>query len=547
MASALLSPTTNSMNNLQMPNVFVHPPEEDHSPAWCYFDAAKRDFFDSALVSVNSSPFHRGRNAILASKRGLNEQPIFDALDRHPDDFIEHDIDYDCEADIYIEHDWEYHHQVDQRMQEPHDPPQCAWRDVANDSDVVEVFKVGRHTQDAEPTEAYMGDMKPSVDAKRSKTFKLRASKAFHTLKKVGRRKTSKRTATRDVTSPSPTLCSSSSSSVNCGAQQQALECLEMEEPPIRSNTPTLPRRGSVLLSQLFTAPIALKSRSSFSQVEDQLSTPFAQSDPLLPSDHPSPDPSHSPHPGCEIQESDSCLPTRSASPSPSFINKRRFSMINLQKLFTFTNNHSCSPCTHSPVPTGQTIFKNDGILSPLTLPSSECQPTAGTLYDVGQSSSRDVDHTRSSKIPSTCFNKESEDGVSPRRSVTFTAYTPSTMAEGHPGGSIRRDGIVEAIDPIRSSSKSGLPQAYEDQCSLAAELSLNLGSDLDLELGADLGLPAALCSPSVKPGKNRKSFDRQTITNPHTTEDAGPGNVSFEMCLDSLHFDELSFDVNRF
>ncbi|KAF8324829.1 hypothetical protein F5887DRAFT_1165399 [Amanita rubescens] len=80
------------------------------------------------------------------------------------------------------------------------------YMESGNGSDVTEVIKIGRYGRGEEEL-AYMGQTGRSTSVTRSKILRSRASRVFHTLKKVGRRKPFKLPPVRDnVMDPKLTL-----------------------------------------------------------------------------------------------------------------------------------------------------------------------------------------------------------------------------------------------------------------------------------------------------------------------------------------------------
>lgn len=495
MASALFTPSMTTTNTLQMPKVFIIPPEEDHSPPWCYFDAAKRglnrfsqvDSFDSTLISV-------GANNSAALKNGSSDNIVLGALDQHTSVCVENDIDYDCEAELHFEEEWDF---GDKSLQESN-IPQCALPygsgEPGDDSDVTEVIKIGRRGRGDEEL-LYVGQNGRSTNVTRSKTLKSRASRVFYSLKNVGRRKSFKLPPIRDsVMSPQAHFVSASLSEVS--------QTREISDTP---PTLTLPGRSSILISQIFTPPTGHKSRPSFSHAEEHVNPSITHSNPpsaISESTKARPSLSYS----LDSAHSDRSTFVRAASPSPSFLNKRHFSKLNIQKLFSFTTSTS-SVSTASTISGDLTLSSNDDIMPTALSPS--------TYADQEQGADRDEGAERT---------------------------MPHCTGPADIGPDIQHSGITN------SPANANIEQKRRDlTCnepdSLAADLSFNLGSDLNLELGLELGLSstiyqvndASLREPhrdsSREVGKGRRSRD----------------DISFGMRLDSLHFDEISFDVNKF
>jgi hypothetical protein len=322
-----------SSPSLHMPNVFVVPPEEDHSPSWCYFQAPPlmstppdTDFLHNALNALHHSPaFHRSTSKPI--KSGENKS-ITEILTNSERDYIDDELDFKLES---------VPHAVD------------GARGTAEDSVVVEVVKLRRHEQEhvAIPP------------AKHSKSLKSRASKAFRSLKNVGKGSMRSRLNSPGASTPTP------------GA----------DDPSPRERTPTVSRRSSIILSQMFTSSPTLKSHTSVSSFENQrprhdsLASTLDQRIPAFVSSTPYNNISTSPNshiPGfldsLSLSSASSCQDSvHQISPSPSptsiqtFSNKRRFSMMSLQQLFSFSSSdHGSEPSgSGSTTPTSTSMSRN--------------------------------------------------------------------------------------------------------------------------------------------------------------------------------------------
>ncbi|GLB35276.1 hypothetical protein LshimejAT787_0208410 [Lyophyllum shimeji] len=312
--------------SFQMPNVFVIPPAEDESPAWCCFDATEAPFLatdpdipflDHALSAFqaesqlpvlhrDTGPFTSDNPVIMPRKSG-GTRSIMDVLMN--DDYPESDD----EMDLHLDHD-----------------VFASDRGPGNDSEVVEVIKVRRHTDDIEErTSAPMPHTKPSS------SFKSRASKAFASLRNVGKGSLRSKPKAQDIITSRP---------------------VGEREPRPRSQTPTVSGRGSIL-SQLFSPPPTLQSRSSVSSFDAARASSESQSPPSTGKYFSSPynqSPSDRRH-GPLLPSSSSLnlehQDIRSPSPTPSTqtrSNRRRFSMMNLQRIFSFSQADEFSDITPS-------------------------------------------------------------------------------------------------------------------------------------------------------------------------------------------------------
>ncbi|KAF8061450.1 hypothetical protein FPV67DRAFT_1703758 [Lyophyllum atratum] len=314
---------------LQVPNVFVIPPDEDDSPPWCFFDAADAPthlstapdipFLHGALSIYQTEPqspvFHRdpgpfpSHNPVAMPWKSPETRSIMDVLMN--DDYLESDDEMELELD----------HQVFNSR----------GRAAGNDSEVVEVIKVRRHAERIEDHARI-----PTLPPKSSKSFKSRASKAFRSLRNVGKGSLRAKPKAQDIFSSSP------------------VEDLEPELPP-RSKTPTVSRHGSAIFSQIFSPPPTLQSRSSVSSFDavrpSPKSPPLAGRYPSSLYNHPSsddcPGPSLASCSSLNFDDQD----LRSPSPTPSTqtkSNRRRFSVMSLQRIFSFSQADDFSDITPS-------------------------------------------------------------------------------------------------------------------------------------------------------------------------------------------------------
>jgi hypothetical protein len=319
--------------SLQMPNVFVVPPEEDQLSPWCCFDATEApplepgystildvEFLDGALGVLHTEShapiFHRdaegpfeSRNPIIMPRKSIETRSITGVL--------MNDEYYDTDDELELEQD-----------QDVQAPREGRRREAGEDSEIVEVVKVRRYSRNDEvPSNA-------RAPAKNTKSFKSRASKAFQSLKNVGKGSTrSKRRAQDIFTSPPSTE----------------------DEPPPRAKTPTMSRRGSIILSQIFNNPATIKARPSVSSFE----APQSPSESIFPSSSsssvlnqpPLPTLSHDSFSPPDFLNPSSSSPLlqwtdpqgfRSPSPTPSTQTssaRRRFSVISLQRIFSFSSS----------------------------------------------------------------------------------------------------------------------------------------------------------------------------------------------------------------
>jgi len=481
---------------MQMPNVFVVPPEEDQIPTWCFFDAAHPALSQivgrpetpdihvfSFSDSNDSSPLlPESMDPFIALRNSAETRSIVEALDDANVGNIYHDVDTDSE----YEHDTE----LGGALSSVHNEPFRTTRDSANDSDVIEVIKVRRNSskEDDDPQNVPLA----SSHLKRSKTLKSRASKAFRSLK--GSLRTSKFRA-QDV------FASVKSDSHHRSDIVIATVSNTSPRPP----TPSVSRRGSRILSQLFISP-SLKSRSSVSSLDEP--THVSQPEPVF-SPIPSSPTQSSFVSASSVTDQQSCRssiyeneplqdearlktgsPTLTATTDPKSKN-RRFSILSLHKLFSFS----------SPTPSPPISLNFDD--SAPILRSTSCTP---------------------SSVTSVC--------------TTSGPQTPTYMD----GGSLSRGKATYSASfaPVLGSNEV-----------------LNLGLGLSMDDFSDRG-----SSEEHTPRTQRtfRSSEYRTSTSecqakvtPHPPPSGPgvfqhePGDLSFEMRLDSLHFDSLSFDADHF
>ena len=484
-----------------MPNVFVVPPEEDQTPTWCFFDAAHPALSQivdrpetpdihvfSFSDSNNSSPLlPESMDPFVALRNSAETRSIFEALDDANVGNIYHDVDTDSE----YEHDTE----LGVVLSSVHNEPFRTTQDCANDSDVIEVVKVRRSSsfkEDDEPQNTPLA----SSHLKRSKTLKSRASKAFRSLK--GSLRTSKSRA-QEV------FASVKSNSHHHSNIVTATVSNTSPRPP----TPSVSRRGSRILSQLFISP-SLKSHSSVSSLDEP--THVSQPEPVF-----SPTPS-SPTQSSFVSASSatdqlSCRSSiyeneplqdearlRTGSPTPTATTdpktrNRRFSILSLHKLFSFS-----SPTPSSPISLN---FDDSSCTTPI-LRSTSCTP---------------------SSVTSVC--------------TTSGPQTPTYMDEG--SLSRGKDINLASFVPVLGSNEA---------------LTLNLGLGLSMDDFSDRGSSEEHTPRTQRTFHSSESrtstSERQAKITPYPPSGPGVfqhehGDLSFEMRLDSLHFDSLSFNADHF
>ncbi|KAJ3997965.1 hypothetical protein F5050DRAFT_1747894 [Lentinula boryana] len=421
------------MSVLMMPNVFVIPPEEDNDPPFCCFDAKfPRERYipteedleapGSALeiisqqLSNNSPVFRRGSyaNGVVMPRRGDG---------RSIEEVLADEEEY-RNPDITIRSG---------------NPP-------GDDSEIVEVIKVRRHTQDERQNQ----QAEPAV--KSSKSLKSRASRAFSSLRSVGRSVSRSRIIAEDVSS-------------------------DAESSRAPSPAPSAPsRRGSMMFSSLFRHSPSLKSRSSFDSFNEATTSPVLETSPSVPFDIQL----HSPS-SAEMQsfvpytdtdedgegEDDMQITPRPSrhspvvrlsSPSAPKLNRRRFSVLSL---FSAAKDpeHSPSNAASPSISTIQSLSRDS--LDPSRTDSTESSSSSG---------------------PTTPVDEAFPESLPSRPSISMLKRIPSFSRSTN-----KKDATAAVVEPVTP------PLAPLD----------------------------------VASGEHELSFG--------------------EIQLDSLHFDELSFDANRF
>ncbi|KAF8160599.1 hypothetical protein BJ912DRAFT_935888 [Pholiota molesta] len=302
-------------------NVFVTPPEEDETPAWCCFDAD-----NPAFSQVMENPDSPDITVLAFPPTSIPPDSTEIPTLWTPDD----DIDSDTESDYGREATLEDDPQAirESTRHQPRDP-----RNAADDSDVIEVVK--------------------------------------------------------DVFAPSPPVPSL--------PKYPDTQPLPREEAPSRPRTPTVSRRGSKILTQLFTAP-SLKSQSSMSSFDDQAAASPRQSITSPTSSVFSignPTSLHNPSIYSAAMQDEARLQAASPTPTTSSSKSatRRFSMQSLQKLFSFS---SASPAP--PISVTTPIMHDDSSRTTPTPRSTSSTPPSVLSSTSGPqtpTSSEEVTHVR--------------------------------------------------------------------------------------------------------------------------------------------------------
>lgn len=427
------------MTALVMPNVFVIPPEEDNDPPFCCFDAT---YPRERYIPTEEDLEATGSALEIISRQLSNKSPIFHRGGHTNGVVMPRRSDGRSIEEV--------------RGEEDYQDPDITIRDgnsPGNDSEIIEVIKVRRHTQDERENQL------PSVSetaAKSSKSLKSRASRAFNSLKNVGRSVSRSRIIPEVVTSDAETS---------------------------RAPSPTPSRRGSMIFS-LFSHSPSLESRSSFDSFNEsppssvtEASTPEAF-DVELHSPSSAEMQGFVPYPdtdddgeGEDDMETTPRAPRRHC-PSPALhpsvvpssvprLNRRRFSVLSL---FTASKDSERSDAGSS-------------------TPTSPSIPTLDSLSRDSLGPSRtDSTESSSSSGPTTPVDEAFPDPLPNRPSISMLKRLPSFSRSPR-----KKEATPLVIEPIAPNSPVALGEIGEP----------------DLSFG--------------------------------------------EIRLDSLHFDELSFDAGRF
>lgn len=302
--------------------IIVVPPEEDQEDEYLVFHAS-----DIPEPDLSTPPdIHSLNSALDRFHQSDSHPPPFNRAAADTIVMPRKGIDVRSIADILMSDE----------------PPQCGEDTIIReDSEIVEVVKVRRN---ATPSIAARDDdLDPPT--KRSKTLRSRASKAFRSIKNIGRG------SVRSSKPYAQDMFASSESTHSTFAHQ------EVPIPPT-TQARRITRRGSVVLSQLFRSP------SLF-----DLSSPRSSSP--TPTEHPNAIVSDIYQDEEDMLDRTS-LHTRVASPTPSTQTfsstaRRRFSVLSLHRLFTFSSDSASSvpPPNMSRGPSGPSTASSSGPTTP--------------------------------------------------------------------------------------------------------------------------------------------------------------------------------------
>jgi hypothetical protein len=560
-----------------MPDVFVTPPAEDKVPGWRCFNAANPlEVLEERSIEVEEQDVAcfiddvaDDEASSLASKSQARQdgQSVVDSL-MSRDFNIDHASADTDESDIGSDYGEETQEDDDQHRQgQSHAltrirrQESLGGSETGNDSDVIEVFKVSRSHRGSEGDGAQQPPL--SQGLKRSSTFKAKASKALRTLSIAFRSSKSKPKA-EEVDASRPT----SRSSYREEEQQQTVEpespakAESIPPTPIDQTAPRTPAaRMSRRISQIFTVSTIGRSRSSTiiaagSNPEAPPASPSEPSsmarrssvssrptmDSRAQSTLPSPTrqkfgtQSSSTHPPDDPRPP-STLGTRSQSTS------RRFSRVNLKTLFSFSsneqgqlNNHGS---TEGPAPSKPSIDSTGRTTPTLKRPSS--LPSTSSESSAGPQTPTTTDSAASGVRVGT-VNEQAN-------SISDEDIHFQGLGEGDLGIFPSENSLPSKVSSPRTSTSSS-ESGYDEAKTATPPLYRRFSSSSyrsSMETTATATLPSrAPTLPPIHPLEYMEPVDLAVPDVASGTKDE-EGDISFEMRLDSLHFDSLSFDADQF
>lgn len=512
-----MQPTNSPDFNTQMPNVFVVPPEEDQAQPWCCFDAGQVQAPQPPVHTFSKIPDMdslQSRLNFLSNERVIADgTPVFQRSATHEEVVMPKKVGTAAQRFKNSEMDG---------------------GNTGNDSEVVEVVKVSRSRKDKDmaPQERGEHPSGPKSSIKRSTTFKLKAAKALNSIRSLGKGSRHSKPSAKDIfpvpSHNQPSRAASFSSfgqAQNYEEETETLADVPAQQTP-KPDRPTVSRRGSVILSQIFSpraqsspelgvqhSDSAISNSSSMGQSSTQSTietvssaSPSLQLHRISASDdqhvvaqgvsHPDPLPTVESD-DYRLAPSDS-RNTRPTSPSLTINTldsrtKRRFSMMNIRNIFTFSSSTS-----------GQ---------------STGSVATSNSAASASSAQGRDSDVASLS---------ESELGVqldAPRLSRTTAVSASTTSSETSSGVETPTEEVT--FLPMTSD----VPRTKRPSLDWRIPEFEHVGGAISDSLADSLGnLGAVSNTPVVK--KSRMLDDR---------------DVSVEMRLDSLHFDSISFDPENF
>ncbi|TFK26391.1 hypothetical protein FA15DRAFT_292493 [Coprinopsis marcescibilis] len=539
---------------LQMPDVFVVPPEEDQVPAWLCFNAAEplgehsnptEDLVPEIRVfdheDDGDEDVFRRAAPFGQLQRSPDAQSVVDSL-MSGDYYGEHATG-DSDSDLDYESEYEDDRDPHRSRPQPTISSPRTERDAAEDSDVIEVVKVSRSRHHNENGHDYQVPPPPAIN--RTATLRAKASKALRSISSAFK---SSKPRVQDVFPSRP------SSRTSCRLSEDDAPKEAPQQPTTASRPHTPAAKVSRRLSQMFTAQ-SIRARSSSASFHDpkEKSAVSCPSEPTLSSSYSRPSqPAYSSHthlppsnPPLVYQDTPTSAPEpQPRSPSPNHSSRsttRRFSKINLQNLFTFSS----------------------------TQQGEDKEPVPATATDLDSGRSTPTLKRKSSSLPSTSSESSAsgphtptsaEDGTQPdlrlvtkRSSILVQSTSQGISHLTFDDGFGRGLGIL----PSESSSSSQLSQTQQTppaptpakQPFYRRFSSSSFRSSMESSTSVKQIVPtrsftAPLASFVKRQPEQRPSVDEVDDSG---VETGGKDDVSFEMRLDSLHFDDISFDADRF
>lgn len=358
-------------------------------------------------------------------------------------------------------------------------------RDAANDPDVVEVVKVRRRDTVSQVADAHRHQASNVI---RPTTLKSRASRAFKSFKGTIKSKQH----SQEVASASSSM---SSAQDEAGVIGQSVPRSTVTRTNSRVfsglfKQGSLERRPSVPIFEGPAPPLPTRS-ATMQTVESSTSHQSLQDD----------------------------VRFRATSPTPTTVSSKSFRR-NLQKLFTFSGNTTSS----IPEPPATPIEDSEAEV--------ETEPTTPTLRSVASTPALSSDSSNSGPETPTSTKYQVPPRISSqsdKEERSSTSSFPTSSADPP---------VLDTLDIL-----------FEENGAL--NLGLGLGINLDSTAPsrqAPHALPRRSSSSSMWDAITPKRLSRSGARQPSPIEDdEDEQDTSLDIHLDSLHFDDLSFDVTRF
>ena len=395
-----------SSPDVQVPTVFVHPPEDEATP-WCAFDADKKNATPSELVfttpemeqmqtelddwpetihptTEHAPKFHRSQagSTVIMPRRGSTSHPSL-SRGRNPLGL----------ASI------------------PESPKRAKERD---DDDIVEVMKVRRGEGMLDVAHAHAS--MPTL--RRSKTLRSRAAQALRSIKNAG--KAPRRSALEQVYPVKENGNTATKTKAPPPAPTPASPTTEKHRPKAQptstqSSVPRLKKRVSQPLSNLFGLGLGNSEAVSATNASDTIGVGVSPSHSggfrTLPY-------SRSASASTPTLQLSSKEPARPISPSSSSTftirgTRHKFSFVNLQSIFS-----------GSAASTGELVPEPQQVLENIEVDDPSPPRTAQTPVEEGWDSGEDYDSPRRNAGPETMQSRPSDEheheGPYPEQEISF-------------------------------------------------------------------------------------------------------------------------------